>query len=185
MRIRTPLIRLGTRLAFYPGLWFSRAMAALGVWRHWDRVDEHLLVGAFPSPAELRKLRGLGVRAIVNLCEEHPGFSKELKVLGMSQLHVPTLDFHAPSPEALQRAVEFICDRAAVGEPVYVHCKAGRKRSPLVAIAYLMRVQGLTAEAAYESVRRARRHIDRRLARQRVLRAYAPHAGAPAEFPET
>jgi atypical dual specificity phosphatase len=134
-------------------------------------------------PAELRTLRGLGVRAVVNLCEEHPGFAREIEALGMSQLHVPTLDFHAPTPDALRQAVEFICARAAAGEPVYVHCN-GRKRSPLVAIAYLMRSKGLTATAAYERVFRARRHIDRGLAHQAVLRAYAPNAGEPATIVE-
>lgn len=169
MRFRTPLIRFGTRIAFYPGLWFCRAMAGIRVWRHWDWIDEHLIVGAFPSPRVLRRLHALGVRAIVNLCEEHAGFRDEIERLGMTQLHVPTLDFHPPSRDDLNRAVDFIIHCSAVGEVVYLHCKAGRKRSPLVAIAYLMRKQGLTANEAYLAVRRVRRHIDHGLAAQPVL----------------
>jgi atypical dual specificity phosphatase len=172
MSLKISIIRVGTRVVFYPGLWFARGMAALGIWRHWDRIDAHVLVGAFPSPRELRRLHALGVRGVVNLCEEHPGFERELKRLGIVQLHAPTLDFHAPSPETLARAVAFIADRAAAGETIYVHCKAGRKRSPLVVMAYLMRTRGLSAAEAYRTVRRVRRHIDRGLASQPVLREF-------------
>lgn len=172
MSLRIQLVRLGTRLVFYPGLWFARAMAALGIWRHWDQIDDHVLVGAFPSPRELRRLHAIGVRAVVNLCEEHPGFERELQRLGLVQLHAPTLDFHAPSIDMLEHAVAFITTRAAAGEMIYVHCKAGRKRSPLVVIAYLMRTRRLSAAEAYQAVRRIRRHIDRGLAAQPVLREF-------------
>lgn len=172
MSAKIQLIRLGTRLAFYPGLWFSRGMAAIGIWRTWDRVDEHVLVGAFPSPRDLRRLHALGVRAVINLCEEHRGFDGELRQLGLEQLYAPTLDFHAPSLETLQTAVAFILRNAAQGRAVYVHCKAGRMRSPLVVIAYLMASRGIPPAAAYQTLRSIRRHIDGGLATQPVLREF-------------
>ena len=95
------------RLAFYPSLAFNRLMCAMGIWRTWDAVDEHVIVGSLPRRKHLKRLYDLGVRAVVNLCGEYVGDTKALREFGMEQLHLATLDFYPPSEEDLHKGVAF------------------------------------------------------------------------------
>lgn len=164
------LRRLLVSLAYYPSLLFNRAMCAAGLWRRWDWIDEHVLVGMVPTRGEMEELRRLGIGAVVNLCQEFAGHSAELERLGMQQLHLPTLDFHPPTAEDMRRGVAFIRQAIAGGRMVYVHCKAGRGRSVTLAICYLIVERKLTARDAEAIIRRVRPQIDRRLAERACVR---------------
>src|SRR5205809_957096 len=72
------LLRVFIFATYYPSLWFSRLMNLLGRWNWWDAVDEHVFVGAVPSIPDLRRLRALGVGAIVNMCDEFRGHEAAL-----------------------------------------------------------------------------------------------------------
>jgi atypical dual specificity phosphatase len=56
----------------------------------------------------------------------------------MKELYLPTVDHFEPTVEDLESAVQFIKTRQAVGERVYVHCRAGHGRSAAVVLAWLM-----------------------------------------------
>lgn len=188
-------LRMGTRLAFWPGLWFCRALEWVGLWRHWDRVDDHVIVGAFPSPGDLRRLHALGVRSVLNLCEEHPGYTTQITRLGLRQLHLPAIDFRSPEPDIVAAAVEFLEKEAAAGHVVYLHCKAGRLRSPFIAMAYLIHARGMTVENAARRIRDLRPQADGRLAERYQRQSHsdafsaleepgkAAHVGSPSESP--
>lgn len=148
------------RLAFFPGLWFCRAMAGLGLWRAWHRVDEHLIMGAFPSVRELRELHELGVRTIINLCEEHAGDVAAISDIGLRQIHIPCLDFHAPATDRILRALEAIRNEARADRPTYLQCKAGRLRSAIVAMAWLIRERGMIPGEAVRLLRKIRPQVD-------------------------
>lgn len=61
--------------------------------------------------------------------------------MGVTQLRLETPDFTgSPNLEQLQRGVDFLEVHRAIGDTVYVHCKAGRTRSATVVAAYLMQV---------------------------------------------
>ncbi len=151
------------RLAFLPGLWFCRAMNRMRIWRAWHRVDEHLIIGAFPSVRELRELHDLGVRTIINLCEEHPGNVAAISNLYLEQVYIPCLDFHAPSAQQILKAVEAIRREARAKRPAYLHCKAGRLRSAIVAMAWLVCERGMTPAEAAQFLRKTRPQVDARL----------------------
>ncbi|MBK9120829.1 MAG: dual specificity protein phosphatase family protein [Phycisphaerales bacterium] len=165
----SPWVRLFMRLQFHPARIFNRVMYRTGRWRLWDWVDEQVLLGGAPTRADLALLPEMGVRGIVNMCEEFHGHQVVLHRLGLQQLHLPTVDFHPPSLEAMQRGLEFIRQFVQAGSGVYVHCKAGQGRSATLVVGYLMAAYGLTPRAAYARVREVRPHVTRRLDEREVV----------------
>ena len=77
---------------------------------------------------------------------------------GVSFCHLPTVDFNAPSLADIRKAVEWMKDHVDAGHCIYVHCNAGRGRSAVIVLCYLMATRGFSAQEAYEHVR-ARRKI--------------------------
>lgn len=161
------LKQLATRLAFLPGLWFCRALVFSRIWRTWHRVDEHLIIGAFPTVRELHQLQVLGVRMIINLCEEHPGSVAAIERLGLRQTRIPCLDFHVPPHSQIEQALGVIRVEGRAGRITYLHCKAGRLRSAIVAMAWLIRERGMSPADAAQHLRAMRSQVDGRLV-QRV-----------------
>lgn len=169
------LRRLAVWVAYYPSWLFSEAMFALRVWRKWDWIAPGVLLGAVPTRRELARLRGMGIESIVNLCDEFGGHTRELAAQRLTQLHLPTIDYSAPSVADLQRGVAFIHEELASGRKVYLHCKAGRKRAPTLALCWLIST-GMTPEQAQRTLSAARRQVSRRLGRAPSVRAYLAEA---------
>lgn len=67
----------------------------------WCSVDGSVLLGVAPLGIleQPRALEALGVRAVVNLCDEYLGPLKDYEELKMQQLRLPTVD-HQPPPVA-------------------------------------------------------------------------------------
>jgi len=84
------------------------------------------------------QLHELGVRGVVNMCDEYPGPIEAYRKLGIKQLRLPTADHFEPSLQALEEATRFIEAHRKRGEKVYVHCKAGHGRGASVAQGWLM-----------------------------------------------
>jgi atypical dual specificity phosphatase len=70
-------------------------------------------------------------------------------------LHLPVVDFTAPSPEQLEQGVATIVQARAAGQRVAVHCGGGLGRTGTLLACYLVQ-QGMEAEAAVDRVRAVR-----------------------------
>ncbi|KAJ8605321.1 hypothetical protein CTAYLR_002357 [Chrysophaeum taylorii] len=134
------LAKLAAKCYFYPTLPLTYARLVFLPPRAglWTPVDDTVIVGAAPlgclgHPSRLRRL---GVRAVVNCCDEYegPNWARSL----VDHLHVPTVDHVEPSRADLETAVRFIDAHRKRGHKVYVHCKAGHGRSAAVAYAWLL-----------------------------------------------
>lgn len=167
------LLRLAIRATSWPTLLANRLMCVVGLWRRWSWVDEHVAVGALPGRRDVDSLCAAGVAAVVNLCEEFDGCQRLFEQRGAAYLRLPTLDYHSPSVESLHRGVTFILEQRRSGRKVYLHCKAGRRRSAILALCYLIAAQDLAPEEAERRLRLARPHVDRRLDRLETVRAFA------------
>ncbi|MCA9106723.1 MAG: dual specificity protein phosphatase family protein [Planctomycetales bacterium] len=182
--------RLRAQVLFVPTLgWNVLLGRMLKVRRWWDRIDDHVVIGAMPFPSDVARLHKEGVRGVVNTCEEYSGPSRLYHNLGMRQLRVQTVDFTHPSIEAVQQAVDFIAEHSERGESVYVHCKAGRARSATIVLCWLIQQHGLTPEQGQQLLLERRPHINRRLVERPVVREfYQRHRGElitdPAEAAE-
>jgi atypical dual specificity phosphatase len=87
----------------------------------------------------------------------------------MRQLHIPTVDYTAPSLADVERAVAFMAEAAARRERVYVHCKAGRGRSATVVLCYLVYAHRVAAREGQAWLLRVRPHVSRHLYRRPVV----------------
>ena len=74
----------------------------------WDRVDDHVIVGAYPFRRDVSAMHKDGVQAVVNTCEEYAGPHEKYREFGIEQLRIPTTDFTHPRLEDVERAVEFV-----------------------------------------------------------------------------
>ncbi len=168
------LSRLYAKFVFYPTLaWNFLLGRILRVRNWWDRIDPHVIVGAFPFARDVPTMHAAGVRAVVNTCEEYLGPQSEYREFGIEQFHMPTTDFTHPRLDDVSRAVEFVQQHAESGETVYIHCKAGRARSATVAICWLMKYRGMSKEQAQAKLLESRPHINPHLTERPVVQSYA------------
>lgn len=66
---------------------------------------------------------------------------QEWRNVGVEQLRLSTVDMTGvPTLANLQKGVQFALKYQALGQSVYVHCKAGRSRSATMVAAYLIQV---------------------------------------------
>ena len=132
-----PLGMFTSRLLFWPTLPIT-VSRRIGKWT--TVVDNAVVLGGAPFGFMKypEKLRELGVRGVINMCEEYHGPAKSYKRLGIEHLRLPTMDHFEPSVEDLKRAVSFIQKHEAMGDRVYVHCRAGHGRSAAAVYAWLL-----------------------------------------------
>ena len=168
------LKRLYATLVFYPTLgWNFLLGRVLKVRNWWDRVDPHVIVGAYPFARDVAGLRAEGVRGVVNTCEEYAGPQTEYAQHDIEQLRIPTTDFTHPKLADVEQAVEFVQQHVANGDTVYIHCKAGRARSATVALCWLMKYRGMTMEEGQKALLNARAHVNSRLTQRPVVQQFA------------
>lgn len=168
--MRDSLIRFAVHAAFYPALWVNRLMCGLGVWEQANWVDEHVAFGSLPSVADLRRLATEGIGAVVNMCEEYAGDAATMASLGIEQLHLPTLDYHCPDEAALLRGVYYMQAHVRSGRRVFVHCKAGRGRSAIMVLCYLMATRRIGRVEALGILKHARPHLARGIERHETVK---------------
>ena len=140
-------------------------------WRwslNWSELRGDLVVGSCPMRVEdIDKIvAATGVTAILSLQSEacRAAFSIDYDALqghgeeaGMTMVNTPMLDFDPPDQRRnLPAAVRALTALLAAERKVYVHCTAGRNRSPLVVLAYLAFVEMLPAADAIAFIRRSR-----------------------------
>jgi len=131
------LSRYAARFYFWPTLPFTFALRRGALM---TRMDETVLVGVAPIAFSVapKELHTIGVRGIINLCDEFKGPSKTYDELGLEELWIPTIDHFEPSLSNLWIAVKFISKFKKLGQQVYVHCKAGHGRSAAVIFCWLV-----------------------------------------------
>ncbi|KAL1237099.1 Phosphatidylglycerophosphate phosphatase PTPMT1 [Trichinella pseudospiralis] len=79
---------------------------------------------------------------------------------GVSYFWLPIRDFwYSTSLENVREAVKFIEECEQSGKKVYVHCKAGRSRSAMIVMCYLMQKHGWYSTAAHALLKSKRPRI--------------------------
>lgn len=133
------------RVTFYPTLFYNMFMERVSSRRWYDRIDDHIILGALPFRSMGEDLvKKENVTAVVSMNEDYElWFSNNEErwaKLGVKFLQLATTDiFESPDQGKLQRGVGFI--NQIVPGTVYVHCKAGRTRSATLVGCYLMMVR--------------------------------------------
>lgn len=136
------------------------------------QITANLFLGSQYTKLGLKKLRELGITAIVNM-RMHNVYVKA-RYEGIKYLHLPTIDNTAPALEDLVKGADFIETEIANKGKVYVHCRQGLGRGPTMALAYLIKT-GLTYNDSFALVKRVRTFIRPRpeqISRLRELEAF-------------
>jgi protein-tyrosine phosphatase len=124
-----------------------------------SQITAHLFLGSQYNLVGLKKLKDLGVTAIVNM-RMHNDYDDAIHE-GIKYLHLPTIDNTPPPLDVLIKGANFINDEIKSGGIVYVHCRQGLGRGPTMAMAYLIKT-GLIFKDAYAMVKRVRKFINPR-----------------------
>ncbi|CAD7064080.1 unnamed protein product [Tilletia caries] len=139
-------------------------------------IPSLLFLGPAPShPAHWAELRALGVRRVLNVAEEvdldvptvHPGkgwrggagtageAEAEAEIM-YKKVGIQDYVEEQRVEDMLRQGSEFLNESIDAQEPIYVHCLAGRSRSPTAIIAYLIRYRAWSFDRAYGFVRELR-----------------------------
>lgn len=132
----------------------------------WNSIEDLLILGALPldnwhHPETLQKL---GVQAVVSILEPYEAetatfFStptRDWKAFNMHHILHACWDMEPPTLEMIHHALDDIQKFIGRGEKVYLHCKAGRGRSALIAVCYLIQARKMTAAGALAHVKKRR-----------------------------
>ncbi|MEO7212439.1 dual specificity protein phosphatase [Mucilaginibacter sp.] len=124
-----------------------------------SQITAHLFLGSQYNLIGLRKLKALGITAIVNM-RIHSVYT-QAQHEGIKYLHLPTVDNTPPDLDVLLKGATFMDNEIKAGGTVYVHCRQGLGRGPTMAIAYLIKA-GATFEDAFKLVKSVRTFINPR-----------------------
>ncbi|KAG2176975.1 hypothetical protein INT43_007629 [Umbelopsis isabellina] len=163
---------------FILSLYFNKVavhiFGGLTGWRWYTRIDECLILGALPTPPQIKKLhQEEKLHTVINLCAEFPGYRSLYEELGIRQIHLKTADFTVPSFEDIQYGAAILVDAAEKNQgSIYLHCKAGRGRSASIALCYLVRRYQLNPQQAQNILVKARAQVDKELHTAEQIRMY-------------
>jgi protein tyrosine phosphatase (PTP) superfamily phosphohydrolase (DUF442 family) len=124
-----------------------------------SQITADLFLGSQYSLVGLRKMKALGITAIINM-REHAIYSEAIHE-GINYLHLPTVDNTPPTLAVLMRGADFADQEIKSGGKVYIHCRQGLGRGPTMTIAYLLKT-GLTYADAFALVKKVRTFINPR-----------------------
>lgn len=131
------------------------------------QVTSHLFIGSQYNLLGLKKLKALGITAIVNM-RMHATYNEAVHE-GIKYLHLPTTDNTAPALEDLVKGADFIDQEIRNNGKVYVHCRQGLGRGPTMAMAYLIKLS-MTYKEAFDMVQKVRIFINPRPPQKRRLK---------------
>ncbi|CAH0489612.1 unnamed protein product [Peronospora farinosa] len=152
----------------------------------WSYIEPKLILGALPlqNKNHLHQLvHGEGVKAIVTMnqpVELLPNFlstpisSAEWEKEQITQCFGSTGDFSPPTLATIERCVNFVHEQIDVQQnTTYVHCKAGRGRSTVIVVAFLIKYRHMTLDEAFEVVKTKRPHISLHPKQHHILREFS------------
>ena len=147
-------------------------------------VTPQLHVGGELGPRDVHALVGAGISVIINLQQEQQDiFARDERLDGY--LWLPAPDGQAPTLEQLHMGVGFLRGAISNGKGVFVHCKAGQGRAPLLCACYLIQLghSPLQAMALLRAARPATMLTGpQNLALREFAARYGPEVEDPAEM---
>jgi protein-tyrosine phosphatase len=125
------------------------------------QLRPHLHFGASVHPADVPRLRRVGITAVLSLQQagvDLPQVAIErMRAACEPGIVFRNISIHDYDPEAviaaLPRALSLLRTLLAEGRVVYLHCSEGINRAPSVALAYLVRHEQVDVDVALAHLR--------------------------------
>jgi predicted protein tyrosine phosphatase len=119
-------------------------------------VFDGLLIGAYPlDPDDVSMLQRLGVRRVLNLCEdseykegEREAVHDALSKTGIDEYRLALVDYASLEDDELEGAVLEVNQWLDEGQLTYLHCRAGWQRSAAVAAGVVAIRRGVDIDEA-------------------------------------
>ncbi len=118
-------------------------------------ITHSLAVGGRIRPADITRLRKIGVTRVVDTRSEHKDDAAALAAQGIELLYLPTPDTYPLTIEQLHEGAAWINQQIDDHQRVLVHCEHGVGRSVLLATAALVG-SGMPAQEALDLVQEKR-----------------------------
>ena len=119
--------------------------------KNFGRMDEHFYRGAQPKRVEYRELASAGVKTVIDLRDDPEHWAKAAaEEASLHYVNIPLSDSHRPSDEQI---TEFFSVAGHTDQPFFVHCEGGRHRTGVMGALYRMKLQGWSADQAYEEMK--------------------------------
>lgn len=134
-----------------------------------SQITANLFLGSQYNKVGLKKMRKLGITAIVNM-RIHSVY-KKAQYKGFKYLHLPTIDNTPPPIADLLTGAVFIEDEINWGGKAYIHCRQGLGRGPTMTLAYLIKI-GMTLPDALALVKHVRPFVNPRPGQIERLREF-------------
>jgi len=138
----------------------------------WTEIPEkRIILGALPfhERRHVERLKNLNVGGVFTLNQPFelvpnligtPVSPSDWILNGVESLHIPTPDFCPPTTEDIKMGIEFMKKIIDSGKNVYVHCKAGRGRSVVAVVCYLVEIDNMSVDDAITYVKEKRPQIN-------------------------
>ncbi|XP_074652359.1 phosphatidylglycerophosphatase and protein-tyrosine phosphatase 1-like [Tubulanus polymorphus] len=160
------LMQIVPRIAFYPSLLYNIVLEKLSFHNWYNRIDEHIILGALPFRHMTEQLSTEeNVKGVITMNEEFEtrflvNTQQEWEENGIKQLRLDTEDFiNSPTLTNIIEGMKFIEQIKRDNGTVYVHCKAGRTRSATIVACYIIQKVGCSPTEAVDFIRGKRSHI--------------------------
>ncbi len=124
-----------------------------------SQITANLFLGSQYNKVGIKKLKKLGITAIVNL-RTHSVYTSA-HFMGIKYLHLPVVDNTPPPLAILLEGSSFIEKEINSGGKVYIHCRQGLGRGPTMTLAYLIKI-GVTYNDAFAMVKQVRPFVNPR-----------------------
>jgi protein tyrosine phosphatase (PTP) superfamily phosphohydrolase (DUF442 family) len=135
----------------------------------WNIINEYLVLGALPFQDDVDAIADLGVGGVLTLNQPFelepnqfgvPASPEDWQRRHVRNLIISTPDFHAPTVKELEGCLEFMKEIVDAKKKVYVHCKAGRGRSVVASVCFLIKYEQMSWEEATAYIKKRRPQIN-------------------------
>lgn len=154
-------------------------------WPWWNQINENIILGAIPLRNKGHDdflIRSLEISSVLSILEEFEWenkgtFSIPVKPEDWSRRKIPHLQIRSPDFSSINLSdidvgVEFLRRQALENRTTYVHCKAGKGRSAMVVICYLMKERFMLPDEAFRFVKGKRPLISPNKSQIKDIRRY-------------
>ena len=120
---------------------------------NFKQVHKEVFRGGRPSVQDLRDLKKLGIKTILNLENDTKAVMAETdvaKALNFNYISVPTASFFRPSDENVDRILEILNNPN--NYPIFIHCTHGRDRTGLMVGLYRVEADSWDPKVAYQEM---------------------------------